>query len=144
MVAPIVQQALLAAIFAIALRLLWKSRALLLAPFTSPLLSLPGPPSPSLFFGNLKQLRESDEDLTRDNWAKDHGSVLMYKGFFSVRTESACTSDRIALRRSDIVLTGTAAIYYGHAGNQPRIDAFRGVLQACTSTAYSLPSPGKR
>lgn len=144
MVAPMIQQALLAAIFAIALRLLWKSRALLLAPFTSPLLSLPGPSSPSLFFGNLKQLRESDEDLTRDNWAQDHGSVLMYKGFLSVRAKAACQATFNQLSRADVVLAGAAAIHHGHAGNQPRIDAFRGVLQARTSTAYSLPSTRKR
>ncbi|KAL1939460.1 hypothetical protein VTO73DRAFT_10016 [Trametes versicolor] len=106
MVAPIVQQALLAAIFAIAFRLLWKSRALLLAPFASPLLSLPGPPSPSLFFGNLKQLRESDEDLTRDNWAKDHGSVLMYKGFFS--EPRLFTTDTRAINH---ILTHSAEYY---------------------------------
>ncbi|KAI0822367.1 cytochrome P450 [Trametes gibbosa] len=80
----VVQWAFLTAILVIAGAAVWKARSLLLAPFTSPLLSLPGPPNKSWFLGNLGQLHGSDEDETRRKWREDYGPVLMYRGYLSI------------------------------------------------------------
>ncbi|KAI0364506.1 cytochrome P450 [Pilatotrama ljubarskyi] len=63
---------------------LWKARTFILGPFTSPLLRLPGPPSPSWFLGNLKQVRESENDSIHDQWVEEYGSVVMYRGFLQM------------------------------------------------------------
>ncbi|KAH9847043.1 cytochrome P450 [Lenzites betulinus] len=78
------QVTFLTALLVIAGAALWKARTLLLAPFTSPLLCLPGPPNKSWFLGNLRQLHGSDEDETRRKWRDVYGPAMMYRGFFSV------------------------------------------------------------
>ncbi|KAI0643925.1 cytochrome P450 [Trametes meyenii] len=64
---------------------LWKVYPTLAAPFTSWLLVISGPPSPSWFFGNLRQLRESDsEAIVFEQWTEEYGPVVMHRGFFSM------------------------------------------------------------
>ncbi|KAI0636098.1 cytochrome P450 [Trametes polyzona] len=44
---------------------------------------LPGPPSASRLFGNLKQLNETQEDRILDQWAEEYGPVVRVNGFLN-------------------------------------------------------------
>jgi len=61
---------------------LWKLLPLLLAPFTSTIRDLPGPPNPSWFYGNFKQIREAGHrSLLYEQWVKEYGPTIRYKGW---------------------------------------------------------------
>nr|BED42952.1 cytochrome P450 monooxygenase [Trametes versicolor] len=49
----------------------------------SALWMLPGPPSSSWLFGNLKQLNETREDRILDQWAEEYGPVVRISGFLN-------------------------------------------------------------
>ncbi|OJT13786.1 Phylloquinone omega-hydroxylase CYP4F2 [Trametes pubescens] len=49
----------------------------------SALWMLPGPPSASWLFGNLKQLNETQEDRILDQWAEEYGPVVRISGFLN-------------------------------------------------------------
>lgn len=49
---------------------------------------LPGPPSASWLFGNLKQLNETQEDRILDQWAEEYGPVVRISGFLNVRSST--------------------------------------------------------
>ncbi|KAI8972453.1 cytochrome P450 [Trametes punicea] len=74
----------LALVLAVLGSILWRLRAFILVQFQSPFLKLPGPPSPSRFFGNVKQIHESDNDFICDEWLEQYGPVIMYRGFFNM------------------------------------------------------------
>ncbi|PPQ88686.1 hypothetical protein CVT25_010120 [Psilocybe cyanescens] len=46
---------------------------------TSPLRTLPGPPSSSFIFGNMKELREVETQ-----WTEEYGSTITYKSYFGM------------------------------------------------------------
>ena len=77
--------AALLGLFAVVLAVLWVLRDLLLAPFRSTLLNLPGPPSPSWFYGNFKQIFESEGESARDEWLNQYGDTIAYRAWFNVR-----------------------------------------------------------
>ena len=63
---------------------LWKLRNILLEPFRSSLLNLPGPTNPSWFLGNLRQIFESDGESVCEEWVEQYGHTIMYRGWFNV------------------------------------------------------------
>lgn len=54
-------------------------------PLFSPLRCLPGPSSPSLIFGNFKQIWHADSCALHEEWIHQYGTTLKYKGLFNVR-----------------------------------------------------------
>ncbi|KAF8968276.1 cytochrome P450 [Flammula alnicola] len=48
---------------------------------TSPLRVLPGPPSPSLIFGNMKEIGEAENSVLHEKWVEQYGSTIKYKSF---------------------------------------------------------------
>ena len=56
-------------------------------PLWSPLRVLPGPPNPSLIYGNLSEIRKSDFSELHEKWAEQYGRVMKYKAFFGVYLE---------------------------------------------------------
>ena len=52
--------------------------------FTTPLKDLPGPPSASLLWGNLRILADEEDLSVQGQWAAQYGSVISFKGFLGV------------------------------------------------------------
>ena len=53
--------------------------------FFTPLRHLPGPPSPSLFWGNFKLIAEAENSVPQEEWAAKYGPTIAYNGLFGVR-----------------------------------------------------------
>ncbi|OJT11870.1 Cytochrome P450 3A28 [Trametes pubescens] len=71
----------LAGLIVLALSKLWPmvSRA-----YNSSLKNLPGPPSPSWFYGNIKAIQDEDNSVPQERWAAEYGPVISYKGFLGL------------------------------------------------------------
>ncbi|KAJ3514174.1 hypothetical protein NLJ89_g2526 [Agrocybe chaxingu] len=50
--------------------------------WTSPLRNIRGPPNPSFFYGNQRQLFEAENTVTEEKWIEEYGSTFKYTGFF--------------------------------------------------------------
>ncbi|KAG2131029.1 cytochrome P450 [Suillus clintonianus] len=48
----------------------------------SPLRALPGPKGTSWIYGNLKDIFNAENSVLHEQWVKQHGTTLKYKGFF--------------------------------------------------------------
>ena len=51
----------------------------------SPLGKLPGPPSQSWFYGNLKYIFERGQSVAWDEWIATYGTTFQYPTMFNVR-----------------------------------------------------------
>lgn len=71
--------------------ILWKFVPELLRPFRSPILSLPGPPSPSFFWGQSKKIFAAENSVLHQEWIEKYGKVITYTGFFSVSESHIAT-----------------------------------------------------
>lgn len=72
---------------------LWKAYPVLLLLATSKLKNLPGPPSPSWIYGNLRAIIDEDNSVPQERWVAEYGSTIMYRGFFGVRASRAVVRD---------------------------------------------------
>ncbi|KAF8191593.1 cytochrome P450 [Mycena galopus ATCC 62051] len=52
--------------------------------FNSPLKSLPGPKSAHPFYGNLRDIWKAENSVLHEEWVREYGSTLKYKGFFGL------------------------------------------------------------
>lgn len=86
----LVLQGLLGGIIAVLGAVLWKLSPYLLAQFRSSLLNLPGPTSPSWFFGSLKDIFDSDGEIIIDKWIEEYGPNVLHRGIFNVRCSLYC------------------------------------------------------
>ncbi|RPD61233.1 cytochrome P450 [Lentinus tigrinus ALCF2SS1-6] len=59
----------------------WTFLLLLLRQARSPLRHLPGPPSPSFFMGNLREMHDQENNALVARWVAEHGSTFVYRGF---------------------------------------------------------------
>ncbi|KAJ3570546.1 hypothetical protein NP233_g4326 [Leucocoprinus birnbaumii] len=59
-------------------RLLWREYV------SNPLNGIPGPPSPSWFYGNMRQIREGEIASLHEGWVKEYGTTIKFKVFFGV------------------------------------------------------------
>ncbi|KAF9009541.1 cytochrome P450 [Cyathus striatus] len=71
--------------------------------FASPIRDLPGPPSKSFIYGNLKEIWDAENSVLHEKWAEEYGSTIKYKGFLG--TNRLYTTDTKAL---NYVLMNTA------------------------------------
>jgi hypothetical protein len=77
----------LTALFAIA----GSYAAYLLYAFISPhssLRNLPGPPSPSWIWGNVRDILAAEHSVLHEQWIKKYGNVIMYRMLLNVRVFS--------------------------------------------------------
>lgn len=68
----------------VAYALFWLAKAAIHDLF-SPLRHLPGPPNPSLIFGNFRQIWRAKNSVLHEEWIDQYGTTLKYKGLFNVR-----------------------------------------------------------
>ncbi|KAM5533414.1 hypothetical protein V8D89_012964 [Ganoderma adspersum] len=66
---------------AITLYFLWTFLMLILRQARSPLRHLPGPPSPSFFMGNLRDMHDQENNGLVARWTAQYGSTFVYRGF---------------------------------------------------------------
>ncbi|KAI0720686.1 cytochrome P450 [Cerioporus squamosus] len=59
----------------------WTFLMLVLRQARSPLRHLPGPPSPSFFMGNLREMHDQENNGLVARWTAAHGSTFVYRGF---------------------------------------------------------------
>lgn len=52
---------------------------------TSPLRHLPGPPTESLFWGNMLAIQKEENSVPQERWVEQYGHSIAYKGLFGVR-----------------------------------------------------------
>jgi len=51
---------------------------------SNPLTDLPGPPSPSWLYGNMRQIWDSDNSVMHERWVDEYGNTIKYKTFLGV------------------------------------------------------------
>jgi len=61
-----------------AIRPLWRS-------YRSPLRLLPGPPNPSFFFGQMREIFKADNSVLHEAWVEKYGPNVTYKGLLGMR-----------------------------------------------------------
>ncbi|KIK80380.1 hypothetical protein PAXRUDRAFT_833550 [Paxillus rubicundulus Ve08.2h10] len=61
----------------------WKFLRLVYHELRSPLRHLPGPKSSSLIYGNMGDIWKAENSILHEQWVKEYGNTLKYKGFFS-------------------------------------------------------------
>ena len=64
--------------------MVWKVANFVIRPYLSPLRSLPGPPSPSWLWGNMKQMVEAGDDSLTQKWFEQYGRTIVTTGLFNV------------------------------------------------------------
>ncbi|KAI0767221.1 cytochrome P450 [Fomes fomentarius] len=65
---------------------LWKVYPFLVRAFNPSLKNLPGPPSPSLLWGNFKAIQEEDNSVPQERWTEEyHSHTITYQGFLGIR-----------------------------------------------------------
>lgn len=63
--------------------------------WTSPLQLLPGPPSPSFIYGNMKEIWTAENSVLHEKWIEEYGPTMKYRSF--VGTGRLFTADVKAL-----------------------------------------------
>ena len=63
---------------------LYKLVVALSKPLRSPLLTLPGPKSPSWLWGQSKQIFAAENSVLHQEWIEKYGKVITYTGFLGV------------------------------------------------------------
>ena len=63
---------------------LYKLAVALSKPLQSPLLTLPGPKSPSWLWGQSKQIFAAENSVLHQEWIEKYGKVITYTGFLGV------------------------------------------------------------
>ncbi len=69
---------------AVLLAALWKVLPNVIKSLFSPLRALPGPPSDSLFFGNLNAINNAENSVIHEEWLEKYGDTIAYSGLFNV------------------------------------------------------------
>ncbi|THH28022.1 hypothetical protein EUX98_g6156, partial [Antrodiella citrinella] len=90
----------------------------------SPLRSLPGPPSPSIFLGNLREMHDQENNDLVQRWAAAYGSTFVYRGFLNgcrLMTTDPVAASYILGRaydypKPDFLRDGLADMVGGHEG----------------------------
>ena len=75
----------LAVLFAASGYFIWRVFKYLSFVYGSPLRVLPGPPSPSWVYGNLKQIFATESAALPDKWFEQYGKCYVDYEFFMVR-----------------------------------------------------------
>ncbi|KAJ7063670.1 cytochrome P450 [Mycena amicta] len=57
---------------------------LLYSEYRSPLRHLPGPKSTHWLFGNIRDIWKAENSVLHEQWVREHGDTIKYKGFFGM------------------------------------------------------------
>ena len=98
--------------------------ALLIRQARSPLRLLPGPPSPSFFMGNLREMHDAENTDLVGQWQRVYGSTFVYRGFIGgcrLMTTDPVAVTHILSRgydypKPDFVRDALASMAAGHDG----------------------------
>ncbi len=71
----------------------WLVRKKLVPLYMSPLLSLRGPPSASILYGNFQQVGKVADPLVFQRWMEDYGSTFLARIYLLVRCSFCYVSD---------------------------------------------------
>lgn len=63
---------------------LYKILSFFYTQWTSPLKTLPGPPRTSFLWGNMKEIFEAENSVVHEQWSKDYGPTIRYRGLFGL------------------------------------------------------------
>ncbi|KAF9480873.1 hypothetical protein BDN70DRAFT_580568 [Pholiota conissans] len=64
---------------------MYQTLELLYAELTSPLRNLAGPPSENIFFGNFRELFDSqDSSVVQQKWTEKYGKTIKFKGIMGI------------------------------------------------------------
>ena len=74
---------------------LYTSILLIIRQCRSPLRHLPGPPSPSFFMGNLREMHDQENTNLITQWVAQYGPTFVYRGFLGGRR--LITTDPLAI-----------------------------------------------
>ncbi|GJE91800.1 cytochrome P450 [Phanerochaete sordida] len=109
---------------AVALYVLWTFLALLVRQARSPLRRLRGPPSPSFFMGNLREMHDQENTGLFARWEAAYGSTFVYHGF--IGGARLLTTDPVAVAhilgrgyefpKPDFIRDALASMAAGHEG----------------------------
>ncbi|CAL1709423.1 unnamed protein product [Somion occarium] len=75
---------ILAAFVALIFIALWKVVPFVVRPYLSPLRRLPGPPSPSWFYGHFRDIFKAENSVLHEKWIEEYGNVITYAGFLNI------------------------------------------------------------
>lgn len=67
---------------------LWKAWPLLPRWTATALRNLPGPPSPSWFYGNFQEINAEERSAVQERWIDKYGPNIVYKNFLNVSDSS--------------------------------------------------------
>ncbi len=116
---------LLASLLAsIVLYVAWTFLVLMIRQARSPLRFLPGPPSPSFFMGNLREMHDAENTDLVGQWQRAYGSTFVYRGFIGgcrLMTTDPVAVTHILSRgydypKPDFVRDALASMAAGHDG----------------------------
>ncbi|TCD59981.1 hypothetical protein EIP91_010949 [Steccherinum ochraceum] len=90
----------------------------------SPLRTLPGPPSPSIFLGNLREMHDQENNGLVQRWSDLYGSTFVYRGFLNgcrLMTTDPVAASYVLGRaydfpKPDFVRDGLSSMIGGHEG----------------------------
>jgi hypothetical protein len=111
-------------LLSIVLYIVWTFLALLFRQARSPLRFLPGPPSPSFFMGNLREMHDAENTNLVGQWQRAYGSTFVYRGFIGgcrLMTTDPVAVTHILSRgydypKPDFVRDALASMAAGHDG----------------------------
>ncbi|KAI0088539.1 cytochrome P450 [Irpex rosettiformis] len=106
------------------LYVIWTFLVLMFRQARSPLRFLPGPPSPSFFMGNLREMHDAENTNLVGQWQKAYGSTFVYRGFIGgcrLMTTDPVAVTHILSRgydypKPDFVRDALASMAAGHDG----------------------------
>ncbi|KAI0703590.1 cytochrome P450 [Cytidiella melzeri] len=109
---------------AVVLYVIWSFLALMLRQARSPLRFLPGPPSPSFFMGNLREMHDAENTNLVGQWQRAYGSTFVYRGFIGgcrLMTTDPVAVNHILSRgydypKPDFIRDALASMAVGHDG----------------------------
>lgn len=113
----------------------------LVHPWFTRLRYIHGPPSASLYFGNLKQMFDADDDRVLEGWVEKYGNTYKYYGLFNVRCDSLRLLVRFGARHYCL---DASDLYDGPEGNKLYPNAFYGVPKTKGVALLSVKASGRR
>jgi len=100
----------------------------------SPLRKLPGPPSQSWLYGNIKQIFERGQSVAWDEWVSTYGRTFLYRDMFNVRFLFHSTVSPLA---STSCFPDSLTLYHGPPSDKPRPHTLGRVSEAWRCKSYS-------
>lgn len=86
----------------------WLVRKKLIPLYVTPLLSLRGPPSASILYGNFQQVGKVADPLITQQWMQDYGSTFLARIFLLVCSLLCCSTSTRMTTYNGVALSSRA------------------------------------